>query len=226
MLLQFVGFLTIGILLFAFHRPFEQPGFAAGPPAFPFLRPDAVFPHFITHHLPPGLAGLVVAAIFAAAMSSSLNSVAATALNDLYRPLKARRVRELPLASPHQDSDSDSDRQALSLSKTFTIIAGAAQILVGLAVRHSPASALDNVLAVASLLNGPVLGVFLLGAFTKKAGPRAALAGMIGGIAVILSVRGFTSVGWPWYAAIGSLTTLFVGALFGLTTPSPSEVTA
>jgi solute:Na+ symporter, SSS family len=207
-LVQFVGFLTIGILLFAFHRPFDQPGFAAGPPAFPFLRPDAVFPDFITHHLPTGLAGLVVAAIFAAAMSSSLNSVAATALNDLYRPLKAR-LGYAPIAP------LDADRQALRVSKGFTIAAGLAQILVGLAVRHSPVSALDNVLAVASLLNGPVLGVFLLGALTKNAGPRSALAGMLVGIVVILSVRSFTAIAWPWYAAIGSLTTVATGALFG-----------
>ncbi|MEO6327029.1 MAG: sodium:solute symporter [Thermoanaerobaculia bacterium] len=217
-LLQFAGFLTIGLLLFAFHRPFEQAGYAAGAKAFPFLRPDGVFPDFITHHLPSGLAGLVVAAIFAAAMSSSLNSVAATALNDLYRPLKARFTA---LPAPGVDADLS----ALRLSKLFTLVAGAAQIGVGLAVRRSPASALDNVLSVASLLNGPVLGVFLLGAITKRAGPRSALVGMLAGIAVILVVRTATSIAWPWYAAIGSLTTLGVGALAG-TLRGPRKVTA
>lgn len=196
-LLQFVGFLFIGILLFAFHHPFDLPAYASGPKAAPFLRPDAVFPDFITHHLPTGLAGLVVAAIFAAAMSSSLNSVAATAINDLIRPWKR----------------AFTDGDALRLSKVLTVAAGIAQIGVGLLVRHSPSSALDNVLGVASLLNGPVLGVFLLGAATRRAGPAAALWGMGTGIAVILSVWRFTTVPWPWYAAIGSLTTLAIGAI-------------
>src|SRR4029453_7470660 len=66
-LLQFTGFLVIGLLLFAFYRPFET-GWGGAP-----LAGDRVFPDFITRHLPSGLSGLVVAAIFAAAMSSSLN---------------------------------------------------------------------------------------------------------------------------------------------------------
>ena len=56
-------------------------------PAAPFTAPDQVFPDFITRHLPTGLSGLVVAAIFAAAMSSSLNSIAAAFVADLYKPL-------------------------------------------------------------------------------------------------------------------------------------------
>jgi len=81
---QFIGFLFIGILLFAFYHPFTDPAYAAAPAtAFPFTGGDRVFPDFITRHLPPGLSGLVVAAIFAAAMSSSLNAIAATAMNDL-----------------------------------------------------------------------------------------------------------------------------------------------
>ncbi len=56
--------------------------------AFPFTGGDRVFPDFITKYMPTGLSGLVVAAIFAAAMSSSLNSIAATAVNDLYKPFR------------------------------------------------------------------------------------------------------------------------------------------
>ncbi|HEV8268020.1 MAG TPA: sodium/solute symporter [Thermoanaerobaculia bacterium] len=202
-LVQFAGFLTIGLLLFAFYKPYELASYASGSPAAPFNRVDAVFPDFITHHLPHGLAGLVVAAILAAAMSSSLNSIAATAVNDLYRPLVPNRE----------------DGHYLALGKRLTALAGAAQILVALLVRRSPTSALDKALAVASLLNGPVLGVFLIGAFTKRAGRRAALAGMGAGIVVAFSVWRFTPVAWPWYAAIGSLTTLAVGSVVGLFEP-------
>src|SRR4026209_315008 len=74
---QFIGFLFIGVLLFAFYHPYTDPGYAhSASTAFPFSGADRVFPDFITRHLPPCLSGLVVAAIFAAAMSSSLNSIA------------------------------------------------------------------------------------------------------------------------------------------------------
>src|SRR5204863_3907346 len=73
---QFIGFLFIGVLLFSYYRPFADPGYVpAASTAFPFSGGDRVFPDFITRHMPTGLSGLVVAAIFAAAMSSSLNSI-------------------------------------------------------------------------------------------------------------------------------------------------------
>lgn len=190
-LVQFTGFLVIGLLLFAFYRPFEQGYGLAG---------DRVFPDFIARHLPSGLSGLVVAAIFAAAMSSSLNSIAATAVSDLYRPL-----------APGRD-----DRHYLAVSRWLTLAAGAAQIAVALAIRHKTRSALDTALSVASILNGPVLGVFLLGAFSRRAGTAAAFAGMTAGLLAVVAVWQLTPVAWPWYTAVGSLTTLAVGSALGL----------
>jgi Na+/proline symporter len=189
-LLQFVGFLLIGLLLFAFYRPFETAG------AFP-LSGDRVFPDFITRHLPSGIAGLVVAAIFAAAMSSSLNSIATTAVSDLYRPLRPSR----------------GDAHYLGVSRWLTLAAGIAQVAVALAIRGNERSALDTALSAASLLNGPVLGVFLLGVLTRTAGAPAALLGMSVGLAAVLAVWMATSLAWPWYAAVGSLTTLGVGLI-------------
>src|SRR6185436_8766457 len=80
-LAQFIGFLFIGVLLFAFY--YTTGAVTEGG--------DRVFPDFITKYMPTGLSGLVVAAIFAAAMSSSLNSNAATAVNDLYKPFRPDR---------------------------------------------------------------------------------------------------------------------------------------
>jgi SSS family transporter len=195
-LAQFIGFLFIGVLLFAFYAPYKLAGYATAAAAAPFQAPDQVFPDFITRHLPSGLSGLVVAAIFAAAMSSSLNSIAAAFVADLYKPFRA----------------DESDRHYLRLSHVVTIVAGIVQIVVALAVRHKSESALSTALSVASLINGPILGVFLLGS-AKRGGPRAALAGMLAGIAVVLAVRFGTQVAWPWYTVIGSLTTFAVGAL-------------
>jgi SSS family solute:Na+ symporter len=188
--LQFTGFLLIGLLLFAFYRPFEHGWALAG---------DRVFPDFITRHLPSGISGLVVAAIFAAAMSSSLNSISATAVSDLYRPLL-----------PGRD-----DRHYLAVSRWLTVVAGAAQIAVALAIRHQTRSALDAALSVASILNGPVLGVFLLGAFSRRAGAAAAFSGMAAGLVAVLAVWRLTPVAWPWYTLVGSMTTLAVGSLLG-----------
>ena len=195
-LAQFIGFLFIGVLLFAFYAPYKLAGYATGPTSAPFHAPDQVFPDFITHHLPPGLSGLVVAAIFAAAMSSSLNSIAAAIVADLYKPF----------------AEGKTDRHYLRVSHVVTIIAGIAQIAIGLAIRHKSESALNTALSVASLINGPILGVFLLGT-AKRGGPRAALAGMSAGLAVVLAVKFATGVAWPWYTVIGSLTTFAAGAL-------------
>jgi len=184
-LAQFVGFLFIGVLLFAFYRP-DLAG---------YMLPDQVFPDFITRHLPSGLAGLVVAAIFAAAMSSSLNSIAATFVADLYAPVVRGRA----------------DRHYLNVSRVVTIIAGIAQIGVGLAMHNQRRSALDAALSVASLINGPILGVFLLGSL-KRGGPASAFAGMTAGLTVVLTVWLTTPIAWPWYTVIGSLTTLIVGS--------------
>ncbi|HEX5134508.1 MAG TPA: sodium:solute symporter, partial [Thermoanaerobaculia bacterium] len=187
----FTGFLLIGLLLFAFYRPFEHGAPLAG---------DRVFPDFITRHLPSGLSGLVVAAIFAAAMSSSLNSIAATAVSDLYRPLAPDR----------------SDRHYLAVSRWLTLAAGFAQIAVAVGIRHMTRSALDAALSVASILNGPVLGVFLLGAFSKRAGTSAAFAGMAAGLVAVICVWRLTPVAWPWYTLAGSMTTVAVGSALGL----------
>ncbi|HZI66162.1 MAG TPA: sodium:solute symporter, partial [Thermoanaerobaculia bacterium] len=174
------------------------------------LTGDRVFADFIIRHLPSGLSGLVVAAIFAAAMSSSLNAIASTAVSDLYRPVV-----------PGRD-----DRHYLVVSRWLTLAAGAAQIGVALAIRGMTRSALDAALSVASILNGPVLGVFLLGAFSRSAGKSAAFAGMAAGLAAVLAVWRLTPVAWTWYTLVGSVTTVAVGALLGVLAPRRAEQAA
>ena len=197
---QFIGFLFIGVLLFAFYHPFTDPGYATAiAPAFPFTGGDRVFPDFITRHLPTGLSGLVVAAIFAAAMSSSLNAIASTAVNDLYKPLQPRRT----------------DKHYLKVSHLLTLLWGAVQITVALIVRHKNRSALDQALSIASLINGPVLGVFLVGTFLRRVSQPPALIGMAASIGTMLYVYAFTRIAWTWYVLIGSAVTFVVAWLAG-----------
>jgi SSS family transporter len=201
---QFIGFLFIGVLLFAFYAPYNLHDYQlAGlpewntPATLPFTGGDKVFPDFITKHMPSGLSGLVVAAIFAAALSSSLNAIAATFVNDLYKPFK-----------PAAD-----DRHFLRVSHWLTLAFGIVQILVALAVMKQNRSALDQALSIASLFNGPVLGVFLVGTFIKRANQTAALTGMSASILLMLYLKFFTPVAWTWYVLIGSLTTFLVALL-------------
>ncbi|HEX7152094.1 MAG TPA: sodium:solute symporter [Thermoanaerobaculia bacterium] len=205
-LVQFAGFLFIGVLLYAFYRPDLHE-------AVRFASTDQVFPDFITRHLPIGLSGLVVAAILAAAMSSSLNAIASTVVADLYRPVVRNR----------------DDRHYLNVSRVVTVLAGVAQIAVGVFMQHENRAAVNTALSVASLINGPILGVFFLGAAGKNrtygtdvtdgtpARSLPAFAGMIAGLAVVLTVAFATKVAWPWYTVIGSLTTFTVGSLIGRT---------
>jgi solute:Na+ symporter, SSS family len=190
-LVQFVAFLFIGVLLYAFY----------GANA-PVTASDQIFPHFIANHLPPGLSGLVVAAILAAALSSSLSAIAATIVSDLIKPRD--------------------EKTAMRLSRIVVIVAGLAQIAVGLGLMQSQRSALGTALAVASLINGPILGVFFLGA-TKRGGTGAALAGMTAGIAAVMFVAFGTKVAWPWYTVVGSLVTFFVGLAFSRSEFIPRE---
>jgi SSS family solute:Na+ symporter len=194
-LVQFIGFLFIGVLLFAFYQPFTDPGYAtAASTAFPFTGGDRVFPDFITKQMPTGLSGLVVAAIFAAAMSSSLNAIAATAVNDLYKPFRPAR----------------DDKHYLKVSHVLTLVWGVVQIGVALVVRNQPGSALGMALSIASLINGPILGVFLVGTLLKRVSQPPALIGMLVSLGSMLYVFLATKIAWTWYAFLGSLITVVV----------------
>ena len=204
-LAQFIGFLFIGVLLFAFYKPYTAPDYgtltagAATLPiegAFRSVGGDRVFPHFITNYMPSGLSGLVVAAIFAAALSSSLNAIAATAVNDLYKPFARDR----------------SDAHYLKVSHWLTLLWGIVQIGVALAFMRGSRSALDNALSVAGLINGPVLGIFLVGTFLKRVSEPPALIGMLTSCVVMVYIRFWMqqNVAWTWYGLFGSAITFFV----------------
>jgi len=197
---QFIGFLFIGVLLFAFYQPYAMDGYAAATGAFPFTGGDKVFPDFITQKMPTGLSGLVVAAIFAAALSSSLNSIAATAINDIYKPF----------------AKNATDKQLMRLAGILTVVVGLLQIVIAIGLKDANGSALGMALSVASLINGPILGVFLVGAFIKRANEKHALIAMLTSIIVMTFVLFGTKIAWPWYAMIGSLLTVTVAFLASL----------
>jgi SSS family solute:Na+ symporter len=181
---QFVLFLTIGALLFSFYSATPLPR-ALG-------RTDEILPLFVISELPHGLAGFIVAAIVAAALSPSINALAATTVNDFY-------VKYL---QPKADQAT-----LLRVSKAATIFWGAAQIGVALLAEQLDRSVLDAGLLVLSFAAGPVLGAFLVGVLTTRVKSKAMLAGMIAGTASVAAVWWTNAAAWTWYSAAGAAVT-------------------
>lgn len=183
---QFALFLTIGVLLYVLYWDAGRPA-----PA----DPDRIYPAFIWTHLPVGLAGLVVAAILAAAMSNlsaALNALASTTVMDFLRPLRPGYPEAV----------------YLRLARWATVLWGIVLFAVGLGARHW-GRVLEAGLTIASILYGALLGVFLLGVLTRRPGEISAIVGMTAGWAATLLLQ--SQVAYTWYVLIGSITTFVVG---------------
>jgi SSS family solute:Na+ symporter len=188
-LLQFALFLTIGLMLFGYYQ-------ATAPPA--LTSNDEIFPTFIVQHLPHGISGLVIAAIFAAAMSNlsgSLNSLASTTIIDFYQPLLA------PGAS---------DRHVLAVSRWCTAVWGVVLIGIAILARHW-GSVFTSGLTIASLVYGPMLGAFLLGVLTRRTTQRGVMIGMTVSLVCMLIIKFYTSLAWTWYVLAGAVVCGVVG---------------
>ena len=189
-LAQFAFFLLIGVGLFVFYQAYPPPGTP--------LAPDDAFASFIVGYLPVGIKGLVIAAIFAAAMgtlSGSLNASASTMVNDLYRPI----------------TGCTDERRLLRISRILTVVWGLVQMAVAFGATRLQDSVVNNALAIASFATGILLGLFLLGILTRRVGQQAALAGMVAGISAVSFAKFGTALAWPWYALVGSSTVFAVG---------------
>jgi len=185
---QFTLFLLIGAMLFAYHQ--HYPLAAALP------RNDAILPTFIVNHLPHGLIGFIIAAIVAAALSPSINAMAATTVNDFY----LRYVNSAP-----------DDAYLLALSKRLTVFWGIVQLIVALGAQWLDQSVLDAGLSVLSLTTGPVLGAFCLGVLTTRANLPGALTGIAVSAVSMFVISFTTKLAWTWYVPAGSAICFAVG---------------
>jgi SSS family solute:Na+ symporter len=199
--IQFTLFLVIGAILFVYYL---ETGATPPQPA------ERVYPQFIWDNLPVGVAGLVIAAILAAAMSNlsaALNSLASTTIMDFYRPITIR-VTGKPRPEQHY----------LKLARWATVAWGIVLFLVGLVARNW-GSVLSAGLSIASVLYGALLGVFLLGILTRRTSETGAIAGMVASLAMMFYVKNFTNIAWTWYVLIGTATTMAVGYLASFVSP-------
>lgn len=184
---QFTLFLVIGAMLYTYYQHVPLPR--------PLLRNDEVLPLFVVTSLPHGISGFIVAAIVAAALSPSINSLAATTVNDFY----VKYIR------PNAD-----EATLMRVSRRATIFWGIAQIGVALGAQFVTRSVLEAGLGVLSLAAGPVLGAFLVGVLSKRTGTRGMLAGMATGVAVLAWVWASEATAWTWFALIGAAVTSIV----------------
>ena len=189
---QFTLFLLIGVMLYAYYQTVPAPVLG---------RNDEILPAFIVQSLSGGAAGFIVAAIVAAALSPSINSLAATTVNDFY----------LKYVRPDAD-----EKTLMSVARTATIGWGVAQIAVALGAQWVTRSVLDSGLSVLSLAAGPVLGAFLTGVLTTRVRSGAMLGGMAAGAAVLAWVWFTDAYAFTWYALTGSLVTGGVALLLSL----------
>jgi SSS family solute:Na+ symporter len=196
-LVQFLVFLILGATLYV--------AFGGAP-----MASDEVFPRFIIERLPAGLAGLVLAAIFAAAMStlsSSLNALSSSTVLDLFR----RR----------DESDGDQLRRGRRTTLFWAVV-----LVGGAMLFHSTDNPVVELgLSIASVTYGGFLAAFLLGRFTSRGGPAAAVAALIvgSGTGAVLWIGGL--VFWVWLVPAGCLAGLLAGWLVALRTGGPSPET-
>jgi len=198
---QFALFLLVGLMLFAFYK-----GIPVGSERSIFAKPDEIFPYFIIHSLPVGIKGIIIAGLFAAAMSTlagSMSSLSSSAMMDLYKPYFGK---------------SNDEKRELVVSRIFTIFWGVILSLVALLFIRVLQSVVEIALGIASITYGGLLGTFLLGVLFKKPDEKAAMWGFSAGIIAMLSLVvipflfGISPiVHWTWYTLIGCSVTLLVG---------------
>jgi len=209
---QFTLFLMIGVGLWVLYG------------GKPFPAPDAIFPTFIVERMPPGLTGLILAAIIAATMSThsgTINALAASTTHDIYLPLTGR---------------SADDPNTLRMGKLFALIWGVGLTFGALLYKEQGTPVVVIALSIASFTYGGLLGGFGLGLFWRRAIQRDAITGMSVGILamafvvfakqIIAAFPGmadalgpFARIAWPWYVLIGTSVTMLTGIISSYTHP-------
>jgi len=196
-------FLSVGTAIFVYYQ-FNAERLAGLP------RNDAILPFFIAREMPPGVAGIVIAGIFAAAqsaISTSLNSTSTVIVTDFLQRLGPRK----------------SDHHWLSVAKWLTTAMGA--IAIGLAVVLAFTeidSAFDLFQRVLGLTASGLGGLFLLGIFNRRANTQGALAGAILSAAILYYLQSQTRVHFYLYSLIGVLSCFLIGSIVSFFFPRPS----
>ncbi len=198
-IVQFTLFLLVGTSLWLAGA--DQAG----------MRSDAIYPTFVITQLPAGLAGLVVAGILAAAMSShasAVNSLASASTLDFYAPLTGR-----------QDP-----AHLLWVGRWLTLLWTAVLVAGAMAFRDQNTPVVQLALSIASVTYGSLLGTYLLGGLWRRARQRDVITAIIASVVLMTPIvlgavipqfpeggRWLPGLAWPWYVPLGTAVTVGVG---------------
>ncbi|MEX0321686.1 MAG: sodium/solute symporter [Puniceicoccaceae bacterium] len=194
-------FFSLGTALYVFYK--QNPAELD-----PTLQNDSVFPQFIASKLPVGIAGLVIAGVFAAAqstISTSMNSIATVFTTDFLRRFNVLK----------------SERSYFRSAQVATLVAGI--LGTGFALLLASAdikSMFDHFIKVIGMFGSPIAGLFMLGMLTKKAHGRGAFLGAICGIVMVYLIQNMTGTHPLLYATVGLCSAFFFGYLFSIVIPS------
>jgi Na+/proline symporter len=159
-----------------------------------------IFPSFIIHHAPAGILGIILAVIFAAAMStfsSEINALASATVIDFYKRYFRKSADEAHYL-----------RASRGATLFWGVFATAAACFAG-----QLGSLIEAVNKVGSYFYGPILGVFLLAFLVKRCGGRGAFWGLLAGQAAVLTVAQYTAISYLFYNVVGAAVVVAVGGV-------------
>ena len=198
-------FFVIGTALYLFYKSFPEkltPGLE---------HTDATFPLFIVTEMPAGVSGLIIAAIFAAAMSSldsSIHSSSTAIVTDFYRRLKKEVT----------------DEKCLRLARWLTALFGLFGTGLALYMGQFDIKSLwDIFIQISNLLTGGLTGIFFLAVFTKRTHATGVLIGFFTSAIILYLFKNYTNVHFWWYTITGMCSCIVVGYLTSLIIPSKKK---
>ena len=201
-----ITFFLLGTGLFAFYLSNPERLAATNP------NIDSVFPQFIVGELPPGMAGVLISAIFAAAMStlsSNINSVASVFTSDFYMSVVKNPGR----------------KESLRVARISSVVIGVLGIGMALILATwSIESLWDQFNTFLGILTSGVGALFLMGIFSKRISANAALAGLFGGLITTIVIQQITTVSFLLYGAIGLLSSLAIALLVSVLLPNRKNI--
>jgi len=165
-----------------------------------FSRPDEIFPFYILHHVPHGLRGLMLAGIFAAAMSSlssSINSLSASTAIDILK----------------LDTRGFDDAKQMRFSRGIALIWTLVLVAIASLLGSTTSPLVELGLAITSITYGGVLGLFIIARLFPATSDGVVLGGMLTGIVTVAAVFRFGSLFWPWFVPLGCLVTLLTSLI-------------
>ncbi len=187
--LQFTLFLFVGLMLFLQY----------GGTSIEFLgidKADEIVLKFVSEEVPPGVAGIIIAGLFAAAMSTLSSSLAALSSTTLYDIL--------PKLAQRPD--------AMRISRILMVLWTLVFILFAVSFTSTDNPIIELGLGIAGFTYGGLLGAFIVGKFTNF-GTKSAFAGLVSCITLMVVIIFGTSIAWPWYTFIGIVIYLSVSTL-------------